>query len=327
MILQHLYEIYGLSCHFDRTSTGTWLRSGEWTIYPTPRVAFQESSIEALASVSQHLLTNGDHVARILITKNGEYSSMYEGEEMVFLAAQTEEQVPPWDGERMASFHELTHFDQTIYSTERPYLNWAVFWQNRADQVYAWIEDRLKSEEPTAFEQAMIEQYPYYSGRAENAIQYVVDLMIDAHVDEGAGFCHNRIRSTMWKQEQGEIQWPTEWVIDHPGRDIGEWLRSVCWEAADPEREGLAFLERYKRKKDITQVGMSLAYARLLFPFPFFETVEGYFAGQFNEEDALKKLDRCLKMSVREEALLSRFSNLGLTPVVEVDWLKTQATH
>jgi hypothetical protein len=68
-------------------------------------------------------------------------------------------------------------------------------------------------------------------------------------------------------------------------------------------------------------VGASLAFARLLFPLPFFETVEGYYSGSWNEAESLEALENCEERSKKEEALLTRFEDLGVNPIYKVDWL------
>lgn len=326
MLLQHLYDQYGLSCYFDRASHGTLLRSGEWTIYPMPTSRFHETSIEALATVSNYLIEKGESVSRIIATKDGDYVTDFQGSKLVCLAVPARVESNPYKGETLAAFHSSTQVDQSAYSQNRPYLNWSSFWQSRADQTYKWVEDMMKKDENTRFEEHLIESYPYYAGRAENAIQYIVDLMLDAQVDEGASFCHNRIPASYLQQQKGMIEWPMEWVIDHPGRDLGEVFRTCCSVSEEPLDLASQFIESYREKRLISQVGASLAYARLLFPLPFFETVEGYYSGQLNEEESLHRLEQCHLISEREEKLLTQVDQMGLQPLSYVDWLALKKT-
>lgn len=321
MILQHLYDNYGISCYFDQTSQGTLLRSGEWVIYPLPLSTFHESSIEALAMVSNYLMEKGQSVGRILTTKENDFTTDYQGTTYVILSVPTNRDTEPLTGEALATFHKTTRMDQSSYNSERPYLNWSAFWQSRADQTYSWMEKMLKKDEPSQFEETLLKNYPYYAGRAENAIQYVVDLMIDTRVDEGASFCHHRLPASYIFNQRGRVEWPTEWVIDHPGRDLGEYLRTCCAASEGPLDEANHFLNSYREVMPISQVGASLAYARLLFPLTFFETVEGYYSGKLNEEEARLQLQRGDQLSEKEEAILRQFKSLGLEPIAEAEWL------
>lgn len=321
MILQHIFEQYGISCYYDRGEQGSLLRSGDWYLFPIPVSSFRERSIEVLAYATKYLGDQGEkNIAQIVMTRNGESQSVYQGDSLVLLAAPVTLENIALTGEALARFHQLTQMEPTVYRKDRPYLNWSELWQKRADQTLNWVMESLKSDSPPEFEQRLLEVYPYYAGRAENAIQYVVDLLIDRPVEEGASLCHSRIHPSMWGKE-GYIKWPTEWVIDHPGRDLGEYLRAICRDGDRNEEDLRAFFTSYKRVRPISQAGASLAFARLLFPLPFFETVEGYYSGSWNEAESLQALENCEGRSKKEEVLLTRFENLGLSPIYKVDWL------
>ena len=328
MLLQHIYEQYGISCYYDRTEQGSLLRSGDWYLFPIPVSSFRERSIEVLAYVSNYMRDQGEeNVAQIMVTRGGEYISVYQGDSLVFLAAPVTLKNSHLTGEALARFHRLTQMDSNAYRNDRPYLNWSELWQHRADQTLNWVMESFKSDTQTDFEQKLLKIYPYYAGRAENAIQYSVDLSMDAPIDEGATLCHYRIRRSMWGEKEGYIKWPTEWLVDHPGRDLGEYLRAVCWEGEINVDEIRDFITSYKRIKPISQVGASLAYTRLLFPLPFFETVEGYYSGNWNEEESLQALERCERVSKKEEELLTLFEKIELSPIYLVDWLKPERVH
>jgi spore coat protein YutH len=324
MLLQHIYEQYGLSCYYDQTDQGSLLRSGEWYLFPIPVSSFRERSIEVLAYVSSYMREQGENnVAQILATRNGEYVSVYQGDSLVFLAAPVSLDNSTLTGETLARFHLFTQMGTTAYRKDRPYLNWSELWQLRADQTLTWVTDSLKSDTQTDFERKVLEVYPYYAGRAENAIQYIIDLTMDTTLNEGATLCHYRIRRSMWGAKEGYIKWPTEWLVDHPGRDLGEYLRAICWEGENTDDEIRHFFSAYERIRPISQVGASLAYARLLFPLQFFETVEGYYTGNWNAEEAFQALEKCERVSKIEEGLLTRFEKVGLSPIYKVDWLRT----
>jgi spore coat protein YutH len=328
MLLQHIYEQYGISCYYEQTEQGSLLRSGEWYLFPIPVSSFRERSIEVLAYVSTYMREQGEkNVAQIMVTRNGEYVSVYQGDSLVFLAAPVSLENSALTGEALARFHRFTQMDSTAYRKDRPYLNWSELWQLRADQTLNWVKGSLKSDTQTDFERKVLDVYPYYAGRAENAIQYIFDITMDTPIDEGATLCHHRIDRSMWEAKKDYIKWPTEWLVDHPGRDIGEYLRAVCWEGESKDDEIRAFFTSYENIRPISQVGASLAYARLLFPLPFFETVEGYYSGDWNEVEALEALARCERVSKNEEGLLTRIEKVGLSPFYKVDWLRTERVH
>ncbi|WEG13778.1 hypothetical protein PU629_05270 [Pullulanibacillus sp. KACC 23026] len=320
MIVQHLYEQYGLSCHFERTTDGTWLRSGDFIIYPLPLTAFHDSSIEALAAVSHYLVEQGMPAARILKTQQDAYTTDYQGSSLAVLAVPIERETVPFNGETLARFHTETHMEQAVYSPGRPYLNWSAIWQSRADQTYSWMEQISKQKESSQFEEMALQAYPYFSGRAENAIQYVVDLVMDTPVEEGASFCHYRFPQGRISKKEESLIWPTEWVIDHPGRDVGEWIRTAC-QIGEPYEAIQEFINEYQKVRPITTVGASLAYARILFPLSFYETVEGYYSGSYNQGEALRRLEDVQLKSQTEENLLKALPSLGLNPIAKVDWL------
>ncbi len=76
------------------------------------------------------------------------------------------------------------------------------------------------------FEKKMIEAFPYYSGLAENAIQYLVDTELDDNpgAEDSGTICHQRMERDTWSEES-LIRIPGDWVFDHAARDIAEYMR------------------------------------------------------------------------------------------------------
>ncbi len=93
------------------------------------------------------------------------------------------------------------------------------------------------------FEKKMIEAFPYYSGLAENAIQYLVDTELDDNpgAEDSGTICHQRMERDTWSEES-LIRIPGDWVFDHAARDIAEYMRAhICIIVTTCSKMGFCF--------------------------------------------------------------------------------------
>lgn len=170
---------------------------------------------------------------------------------------------------------------------------WKMLWEKRLDQLERFWQSRIANHPGDRFDQLFIESFPYYLGIAENAIQYVVDTEIDdtPQLADAATICQERFTPLLW-QQTNKLKIPTDWVYDHPSRDIAEWIRYVLQEKKeDWERTIFRFITDYEQNYPFSSFGWRLLFARLLFPLHYFETVEGYYLTG-NEEQKSEYRDR-----------------------------------
>lgn len=153
----------------------------------------------------------------------------------------------------------------------------------------------------------MIEAFPYYSGLAENAIQYLVDTELDDNpgAEDSGTICHQRMERDTWSEES-LIRIPGDWVFDHAARDIAEYMRSTyLYHRDDLLNEGFLFLQEYEQVTPLSSFSKRLFYSRLLFPLHFFETVESYYISHDSEKQFYEEqLDYILADCTRYEQFL-----------------------
>ena len=202
---------------------------------------------------------------------------------------------------------------------------WVPLWENRIRQVDRQVEEVVRKGATHPAEKLILDCHPYFSGLAENAMQYVADTMMDAPPGplDGPTVCHERFTDATW---QSELFWknPFDWVIDHPARDIAEWIRNRFLEegvsAVDASNR---FLQGYRRVYPLSPHAFRLCLGRLLFPLHYLDCVEHFFlfSGEVGEE-AEKRLRRYIGQIPEYERFLRRFAQenaAGSIPLPE--WL------
>lgn len=272
----------------------------------------EEDELYEMYQMGQHLLENKErNVAMFLLTKQGTLSFYYEKEKFVLL------QVPFYSGpskvyslgRSLAQFHQKGRTLAVKISKTNRIGKWKSLWEQRLDQLEVFWRGKVNIQPLNHFDKMFVESFPYYLGLCENAIQYLVDTEIDDEPQpvDAATICHHRFTSETWKSPGCKI--PTEWVFDHAGRDLAEYIRDQF----DKNNEvfDAAFLEDYDRTARLSSFFWRLVYSRLLFPLHYFECIENYYLSKEEYRDEYeKKLEKMLQESGKYERYISSFSSL-----------------
>ncbi|WKB35131.1 hypothetical protein QS257_15745 [Terrilactibacillus sp. S3-3] len=200
--------------------------------------------------------------------KEGRLVTEYGGTKGVLMAAPLlREGERDSSGAYLARFHRQTWGVNTQLFQESPIFHGTEYWIERTDALQKHYEAVLGKSEKTLFEKMFAENYPYFSGVADNAIQYMVDLNLDTPESENAVICHYRLSS----HQPFIPENPAGWVVDFRSRDIAEWLRQLIWVHEDRSSGAIRhFLSDYTAEFPLTASSLARVYGRLLFPLSFF---------------------------------------------------------
>ncbi len=328
MFERNVYDVYGLYCE-SRFSIGEYegFDAGGQSYLLLPKEESISSEQEMIA-FANYLHSIGDTtVLQPLTTVHRQQSGLIDGQEVyVCLLPQNVLQdqhlvsEPADTGAHLATIHY--HGKQMPYE-KRSYEffgQWHKLWETRLEQLEGWYQQILYETPQSYVDEAFLFSYPYYMGLTENSIQYVVDAMMDdpSREQEKPTICHRRFNDRTWLvlSEKGEIvKRPTEFVYDHPCRDLAEWIRdhkmdeeSFSWRNVD------VFLQGYEQYQPLTTYSWRLLYARLLFPLHYFETIEHYYRSQVREarEEAGRDFFHLLEQEYRNEQFLKEFTRDAL---------------
>ncbi|WP_325050499.1 spore coat putative kinase YutH [Falsibacillus albus] len=329
-----------LEKHFDVRPEQSYLLGNQtrylsngylYTLVPVTNIE-QETLVE-LFEMSQHLAQEGDRYVSTFVQSNSEKYLITEKEVDYVLLKNLFINPPnsPKLGRRLAKFHQSgRNISKTIEHCKRMG-EWKTLWEKRIDQMEGVWNTYLQERPDREFNRVFIDSFPYYLGMAENAIQYLVDTEIDEEtrdIDAGT-VCHIRFHQNTWGT-QVWIKDPFDWVFDHGGRDIAEWIRErYLTQNRTFQPDVQTFLREYQSAGEISAFSWRLIFARLLFPIHYFECVEDYFtaSSEQSQKQLEDKLHRMTKTSREYERFLGEFYKIADVPlkrlkIPEINWLR-----
>ncbi|WP_209125756.1 spore coat putative kinase YutH [Alkalihalobacillus sp. BA299] len=343
MFERNIYDHYQLYCE-ERFMLGDFegfLAGGEHFVFvPTEFTAGQ--SIQDMMLMAEHLKTNGERViAEVFPTVQKQSIALVDGVDGYLLKLPN--RLNGWRsdedeslGRTLAFFHYKGGNIQTVrHSTTNYFGQWKAIWEKRLTQLEQWYEKMLAQLPQTEIDNAFLMSFPYYMGLTENAIQYVADSDIDEpyRANEQPVICHHCFTENSWLSSpdipHSIIKLPTDFIIDHPSRDIAEWIRAEFYKEDYTEEKVVAFIYDYESVKPLTSYTWRMIYARLLFPLKYFEIIESYYGTQL-KSDRLYYGERFLDLldqEQRNQNFLSRFHQLvGSSEMItgnpRLDWLQ-----
>jgi spore coat protein YutH len=312
MVKQHLQALFSLHAESEglfRSYEKYQARNGSYLVVPVSHLELDE--IEEMAQLSEFFYQKGDqHVATFVKNKRGEIVSKADDQLFSLLKCPYETKITSRQlklGEELAKFHFKGRRITTPIQKLVRIGQWKSMWEKRVDQMEQFWLVKMKDHPSDPFERLFIESFPYYVGLTENAIQYLVDTEIDDHPKETdyGTVCHHRFTTDCW-DAKSFIRLPTDWVYDHPSRDLVEWIRSTFWQENETSEQYYQFLNDYETVKPLSSFSWRLLYSRLMFPVHYLECIESYYqtGDEEQKEQILARLQLILKRAHRYERLL-----------------------
>ncbi|WP_082393722.1 spore coat putative kinase YutH [Bacillus sp. JCM 19034] len=343
MFERTIYDAFGLYCEgrfLLEGYDGFYSNNHAYLLLPKDECLISESE---MLSFTNYLRSIGDlSVLEPLLTKNNNRIALVDGQE-VYVAPLPNEQSASQirinsEEERGMHLSQLHSYGKRVpYQKKYDFFGqWPKIWEQRLEQLESWYQQVLFEGPQSDVDQAFLFTYPYFMGLTENAIQYAVDATIDelSRDQEMPTIVHRHFAEHTWmivSQDGAIVKRPTEWLYDHPCRDIAEWMRDqrlrndqFPWEKASQ------LLNGYEQVDLLSTYSRRLLYARLLFPRHYFEAIEFYYSAQV-KEDRIRRGQQFMKLLMNEannETFLRDFSTYylhsrakSLVNVPTLEWL------
>ncbi|WHY71143.1 spore coat putative kinase YutH [Fictibacillus enclensis] len=338
MFERDVYHHYQLYCEGKRSISGyRYFVSGGEPYLVVPQKKITIDRIEEIVYFSDYLRYKGETgIAGLFPTMTNMPNANIEGESiLLFKIEQSErdasEKKPM--GEELALFHRNGKDLPPPPVPTESYLfgSWALLWMNRVDQAKEWYLEVFAKPVKNEFDTLFLTTFPYFEGLSENAIQYIIDYNLEDSMreEEGPSIVHERFQENSWLQFDNDyVKLPTGWVLDHPVRDIAEWIRSCVYQRNFSPDSVTTFLDEYEKVTPLKREGWRLLYGRLLFPVWYFDMIENHYKNEreIGKELSQHKFTEYLLMEEQNEAFLrSFFPMIGLPAdrlqIPVVDWL------
>ncbi|WP_246945704.1 spore coat putative kinase YutH [Bacillus pinisoli] len=307
--LQSLYQLNGQRAGTYRSYDIVKTQEASYLLVPISHLDGQE--IEEMAQLAEYFIHKGDQqVAGILKNKRGEVVSKAEDTLFVLLKCPYELSTNRNSslGVELAKFHRRGKRIPFALNSLVRIGQWKTLWEKRLDQLEQFWAMKVKNQPSDEFDRLFAESFPYYVGLTENAIQYLVDTELDEQptsLDAGT-VCHHRFFNNCWDFTQF-MKLPTDWVYDHPSRDLVEWARSCYWNKQRSMDKFHQMMNEYESINPLSAFSWRLFYARLLFPVHYFECIEGYYKTG-DEEVKAERLHE-LQVMLKESDAYEKYSH------------------
>jgi hypothetical protein len=241
-----------------------------------PAKSFYHQNFESLAFAADHLALNtAVPCCRMIRTLSGTFTLEVNGEPQILMAVPDREQTLPDPGSRLALFHQETRIADMSYFPESPVSGMSPGLVGRLDRLESKFRELADKSECTPFENQFLSNFAYFSGCAENALQFLVTITIDYPEPDPLVLTHHRVQGTQAAVPEN----PAYWVAEDRSRDLAEWLRVSGWQG-DTGGNGSPswlFLDGYESVAPLSRRTAASLFARLLFPLPYMECCEQYF--------------------------------------------------
>ncbi|MFC4558641.1 hypothetical protein ACFO3D_10515 [Virgibacillus kekensis] len=213
------------------------------------------------------------------------------------------------NGEALATFHDTGANYQYEPQMISSYGQWKHLWAEKLDA----FEQRILTDigdYPGSYYRLVHDTLPYLIGISENAIQYMQESEQETRfhkADQGA-IAFRRYNG----QLHNNVIMMTDFVYDHPVRDIAEYIRSRFLQEEDPQKEIASFLNDYQKIRSLSVFSWRVLYARLIFPAHIYDVIEQGFHEE-NKERCNTNLAELLNQQQRYEKRLAEFYNIAGT--------------
>lgn len=140
---------------------------------------------------------------------------------------------------------------------------WENLWEQKIDYFEEWFSSRQDSYKK------IYPLFHYFIGIAENSLLYLKQSEKEEikDVTDQLVISHNRLNLNYNLYDYYD---PTNVIIDHASRDVGEYLKSCfvnkVWD--------LDLIKEYLKKHSFSKYGIRIMFARILFPSFFFDYIE-----------------------------------------------------
>lgn len=297
----------------------------------------EDDDLREMINMGNHIQVAGDHeVATFVPNVHNSLTGFIDGQNCVLF------QFPQYfsrSKREKTLGHELARFHNRgkAYQKQKKHEGtWSQFWIRRLSQLDIAYQNIATQKQKSTFDQMFMTSFPYYLGRTENAIQYIVDTDLDfgdQFGNETKTICHYKFSERTWltidDKTNAGVKSPIEFVYDHSSRDLAEWIREVGT-TEDAYEKINHFIKEYEQVQVISPKTWRYIYARLLFPIDYYQIIEGYYRSIQDEfiEDYTDQLLKLFSEEKKAENFLREFHDRIIPSslqqyIPKVDWLST----
>lgn len=203
----------------------------------------------------------------------------------------------------------LVHYDKELMRS-----NWANLWANKIDYLEYHHEQNYQKYP------ILSNCFDYFVGLTENAISYLnktVQILSPEDVDIGV-VSHDRfsLGDSIYA-----LYHPLNIIIDHPARDIGEYIKLSFFQ---DNYHIFDELDAYFQHNYFSRYGIHLLLARVLYPSFYFEIYDEVLCSKRKEADILKITSRIDEYESYLYDIFQYFKRFY--SVEEISWLKKRGT-
>lgn len=140
---------------------------------------------------------------------------------------------------------------------------WYNLWENKIDyfeRIFASKRDKYND---------IYALFYYFIGLAENSVLYIKDCYNteNKEISDKMVISHTRISD---KFKLFDYYDPSNIILDHPSRDVGEYIKSLFISG----KIDLLLLEEYLNRNYFSRYGLRMLYSRIMFPSFFFDYID-----------------------------------------------------
>lgn len=337
MFERNVFDEYKLYCE-QRFTLGKFegfsVKNKHYFFVPVDDIEDQE--MKEMIQMGNHLSANGDYeIATFVPTANNQLTGFIDGQKCVLF------QLPLFFsrskkfksiGQQLALQHQR---GKSFPKQSATHLSWSKLWEKRLSQLEMLYSDLTKQPKKTVFDEAFMISFPYYLGRTETAIQYIVDTELDFGrqlQSEVKTISHYQFSERTWLTLDdvtlAAAKNPAEFIYDFRSRDLAELMRTINEGEARPNIKIKTILQEYEKIEKLSLPAWRFIYGRLLFPISFFQTVEGYYRSMSDtkREELTEHFFDLFQQEAKTEQFLRSFHE-EIVPrqfqeyVPRVDWL------
>lgn len=281
-------------------------------VYQGRKYIFQEVNdaqfdYQAIFELNKILINHNTFVYRIIANRDNQVITQYINKRYILMIDYSKEDREFNISDLLEMAIPVNEENKVISRLSRS--NWTSLWKSKIDYFELFINHNINK-------YLELNKYMnYFVGLGENAILYAQNTIEDIKPNyyDAPVVSHKRITpDTSIKQ----LYNPTNIIIDHPARDIAEYLKTVFWNNTYQTINIQAELDRVY----LSNYGARLMIARLLFPSFFFDIFERLVENKIEEKKVFNIVDR---MNEYEQYLLSIYNYLKTKyRVPDINWIK-----
>jgi len=263
-----------------------------------------ESILEINNIILQH---NNGNFYQIVMNKDKKIiTNVYNKKYVLMLENATDDRIIDYYDVIDSNF-SITKLNKAIDHSNK--LDWVPMWQNKIDYFETYINHNInKYPELNVY-------YNYFIGLSEAANLYLKNTIKDVEpsMEDNFVISHKRIsNNTSLKQ----LYNPVELIIDHPSRDLSEYLKMIFWNKNYQNED----IGQYLENTIHSNYGARVLFSRMLFPSFFFDAFENLVNDKIKTTDILSMVD---KMNDYEDYIFTIYDRLNqMYSIPSVDWIK-----